>query len=115
MKIACECEGDDGDVLCASVLFNPIGACTHLQSSPVSGLIKLILSLVRVFSFLTCSTGQSFAAPRAMNGRYRKGCCLIAMLCMHPCIQNGTLSLWNRASGTVKVFYAPEEAVSPCS
>ena len=40
----------------------------------------------------------------AMHGRSQKGCCLIAMLCIHPCIQNGTLSLRNRASGTVKGF-----------
>jgi hypothetical protein len=41
---------------------------------------------------------------RAMHGRSQKGCWLIAMLCIHPCIPNGTLSLRNRALGTVKVF-----------
>ncbi len=55
---------------------------------------------------------------RAMHGRSQKGCCLIAMLCIHPCIQNGTLSLRNRASGTVKgfsCFMASSEVFQGCS
>jgi hypothetical protein len=39
-----------------------------------------------------------------INGRSQKGCCLICALCIHPCIQSGTLSLRNRSSGTVKGF-----------
>jgi hypothetical protein len=49
-----------------------------------------------------------FALPprkcRATHGRSQKGCSFIHMIWIHPCIQNGTLSLWNRAFGTVKVF-----------
>jgi hypothetical protein len=41
---------------------------------------------------------------RVMSGRSQKGYCLITMLYIHPCIQNDTLSLWNRTLGTVKVF-----------
>jgi hypothetical protein len=39
-----------------------------------------------------------------VHGRAPKVCCLIFMLFMQPCIESGTLSLRNRASGTVKVF-----------
>ena len=38
------------------------------------------------------------------HGRAQKLCCLIAMLSMQPCIESGRLSLWKRASCTVKVF-----------
>ena len=41
----------------------------------------------------------------AKHGRSQKGCCcLFAMVYIHPCIQSGTFSLRNRASGTAKVF-----------
>jgi hypothetical protein len=38
-------------------------------------------------------------------GRARKGCCLIPMLAMHPCIHSCTLSLPNRSSRTVKRIF----------
>jgi hypothetical protein len=40
----------------------------------------------------------------AVHGRAHKWCCLIDMLSMQPCIESGTLSLRQKASGTVKVF-----------
>ena len=55
---------------------------------------------------------------RAKHGRSQKWCCLIAMLFIHQCIQNDTLSLWNRALGTVKVFscfMASSEVFRGCS
>jgi hypothetical protein len=55
---------------------------------------------------------------RTIHGRSQKGCSLIVMLCIHPCIQNGTLSLRNRASGTVKgfsCFMASSEVFRGCS
>ena len=41
---------------------------------------------------------------QAKHGRSQKGCCLIAMLFMHPCMKSGTFSLRNRASGPPKFF-----------
>jgi len=40
----------------------------------------------------------------AVHGRAQRGCCLIAMLFMHPCMKSGTFSLRNRASGPPKFF-----------
>jgi hypothetical protein len=40
-----------------------------------------------------------------MHGRAQKGCCLIAMHFIQPCILSGTLSLRKRASRTVKSFF----------
>ncbi len=39
-----------------------------------------------------------------VHGRTQKLCCFMTMLSMEPYIENGTLSLRKRASGTVKVF-----------
>jgi hypothetical protein len=41
---------------------------------------------------------------QAKHGRSQKGCCLIAILFMHPCMKSGTFSLRNRASGPPKFF-----------
>ena len=57
------------------------------------------------FASAVCAHVCAHAAKmRAMHGRSQKTCCLIAILCIHPCIESGTLSLRSRASWTVKVF-----------